>query len=539
MEVLGEEYSTERKVKAIEEKAKKKWYDVFYRAYNVAWRNALRTFLSRMAYNAATVIAEGDYGKKPLFWQTNFSDFLGDVAETTLVDTLDFLASENGFFKFDICEPQDLDLRFAIHYSLFREGKPRGAPKCTLSQLATSWTDWANKAGSAFKDSDTFLSKFRDAFKPEQTDAGIWLTLDDSIRSRMQSEENKKALDRLATQGLKDVTEPITGFIKTPATYLGFEQQAVLGSQAVSETTRTGDIVADAIGIFTNTLASKWLKTLFENGLNEGQKLQTIIDYNWANQQARPPANEQFAKLAEVRYSKGEENILPEITKCARPDNPDPLDCVLSGLLTTAIEQNLTVAQALDRNPSLANWPVGYYQNGQEPPYSEGFPYRSLVILRTLRIIPVGWELAAEYYKNYGSNNRDKLTLGYLLDCYQDDSAPQDDSALQDDSAPNNPRKPDSCREDMNGNNSANDQADYNPYYHLVDPNWVLKLPQSYCAKSGPGPIIATELMEVLDPETGEPMLDDQDQPIFEVLYERQDDYCAARKSCLFEDDQG
>ncbi|PIP29470.1 hypothetical protein COX27_01255, partial [Candidatus Kuenenbacteria bacterium CG23_combo_of_CG06-09_8_20_14_all_36_9] len=39
--------------------------------------------------------------------------------------------------------------------------------------------------------------------------------------------------------------------------------------------------------------------------------------------------------------------------------------------------------------------PFGFDQDGVEPKPENGIPYRSILVLRKFRIVPVGWELAA------------------------------------------------------------------------------------------------------------------------------------------------
>src|SRR3989344_5537428 len=415
----------------------KEFYDkhrdfILFRAGRVAYKNALRTFLSRLAYDTATSLAEGDWGKSPLFSTKNMGDFLDDVYQTTLVDTLDVLAKDNGFFEFNLCEPENLNLKFAIHYSLFKEKAGRGKPKCTFRQITERWSEWASSVGQTFS-SENFLSTMKDAFKPEQSDVGMYLTLDSSIRSKLKDEETKQTFDRLANAGFKAITEPITRRIKTPAAVSEQYARQLATDAPISEDVPTGDIVADSLGIFTNTLAAKLMKRLLKKGLTEGKQAQSTLAYKWANRElAKAGATEKLAELAEVNFPSGEEDALSQITQCANKEKPGPMDCVLSSRLTIALEQGLTVKEAVAKNSAIGGWPLGFLKSGEEPSYVSGFPYRSLVILRTLRVIPVAWELAATYFKKFGKT--DSISLSYLLDCYEDPAAKDD------------PRKPDKCR---------------------------------------------------------------------------------------------
>ncbi|MCX6785711.1 MAG: hypothetical protein NTZ18_02570 [Candidatus Komeilibacteria bacterium] len=500
-------------IKLLEESKKSAWQKIKdylkQHVVDIAYKNALRTFLSHLAYDTATRIAEGGVGKSPLFNIKSMGSFLNDVYQTTLVDTLDLLARDNGFFSFDICQP-DINLSLAINYSLFgnfSEIKPRGAARCTFRQISERWGEWLSTnfgSSSAFGSSENFLKSFKGAFEPAQTDVGIYLTLDSSIRSKLVDEKTKQMFDNLNNQGIKPITEPISKFIKTPATVItGQVYQNLAAGPISSETVRTGDIVADALGIFTNTLAAKLIKKLLDKGLTEGQRAQSTIVYNWANQQAaRTNAAQTMAELAEVSYSSGQERVLDDLTQCQNIANPGPNECVMEPKLVGAVEQGLTVREAILKGQLRGNWLLGYKPNGTLT-YINGYPYRSLVIMRINRILPVGWELAAQYALAKGQHDSGySATLQHVVDCYEDMANPTD------------PKKPDNCRESMDGNDSRDDAADYNPYYHLVDPNWVLKSPEVMCAKKGFGP-------QFISPGL------------------RSNDYCADRKTCLTDDGSG
>ncbi|GEM_PF-1031591 len=528
----------QQKIQWLKDLGRKIWQEGVIRAGKIAYKNGLRILLSRVAYQTATYLATGDTGKAPLFQTKGISDFLLDVADTTLADTLGLLASTNGFFQFDVCKPGDINLRLAIHYSLFGNfnGRgPRGAPKCTFREIVERWDEW--QTSTRDKGADFFLGQMKNAFKPTQTDVGIYLKLDSSIRSRLVDEQTKKLFDYVNNQGIKPVTEPITGFIRTPVPITKAGAEALATQGPISETITTGDIVADSIGIFTNTLAAKLLEQLFKKGLTGGKKAQSTLAFNWVNQQVqRAQANQVFANLAQVSYSFGQERILEPLTQCQNPQSPGPTECVMNSKLVGAIEQGLTVKEALDSGQLRGDGLVGYKANGQLT-YLNDYPYRSLVIMRIHRILPVAWELAALY----NLKAKKEVTLKYIIDCYEE----KGDNAKD-------PKYPLSCS-DMNGDGAVSDD-EFNPYYHLIDPNWVLKSPESYCAKKSFGPEIVTSSMDCIEDNVAETRdlannnelvegaacesnLINPDIPVVTVT--RSDDYCADRQSCLFVNDKG
>jgi hypothetical protein len=165
-----------------------------------------------------------------------------------------------------------------------------------------------------------------------------------------------------------------------------------------------------------------------------------------------------------------------------------------------AIEQKLTLSEAIAKGLIQGGSPFGYLPDGSEPSYHEGIPYRSILILRKYRVVPVGWELAAEYYTKFGiEENKDKntgnLTLNKLIADYN---------------------KPDS------------------PYFKLVDPNWLLKAPETICYKEGPGPDIVNTADYCEDPQDSNNDGDKQCQVII-----TRNTYCADERSCITEDANG
>lgn len=235
-----------------------------------------------------------------------------------------------------------------------------------------------------------------------------------------------------------------------------------------------------------------------------------------------------------------------------------------------AIEETMTVRDAIDQHLLDKQKTFGYDKNGVEP--SEGYPYRSMQYLRKYRITPVGWELAAKY--NLLFDHRD-LSLGYLTDryemCGQDEAHRVCSRGLKADQ---------SCKLFADGTNDCG--VDENgvsitcgssPYCGLVDPNWVLKAPQTYCKRQGAGEeIVAKEFVcdqnnidktdgHVISP--GETCVSEREDPgtpkrytchdvdapecnpnapnhdIGRWVIERNTDTCADTQSCIAENDDG
>ena len=178
---------------------------------------------------------------------------------------------------------------------------------------------------------------------------------------------------------------------------------------------------------------------------------------------------------------------------CPDPTKAGPTNCVIDDKFSQAITERKTVGEALGAYLKK-DGVFGFSNKGVEPNYLEGFPYRSMIILRKFRILPVGWEVAAQHIKDkpgvVGNNN----TLEKIVDCFASDDAYTGYSANW-------------CK-------------------GLVDPNWVLKAPLNYCRREGAG-------AEILSAETSGEGKSSQ------LTISRNDKYCADEQSCIKEKNNG
>ena len=251
----------------------------------------------------------------------------------------------------------------------------------------------------------------------------------------------------------------MTGEIKTPA---------VVREEAVKDALTkkpgelalqfTGDAFADAFKIFSNTLVSKLFKRITEKGFNPR------IDRSLASGQGGALGGTAGARLAFADLLKTDfttdtaVDVLVELASTAC-DAGGPETCAITEQFRIAIENKLTVREAVEA-AGTANCPrcqgllsPNLVFGFDASDFRTGIPYRSIVILRKHRIVPVGWELAARYRQQFDAEAA-PLTLGYLMRQY--------DACGQDGSAPS-------------------------PYCRLVDPQWVLKAPLSHCYREGFG----------------------------------------------------
>lgn len=452
----------------------------------VAFKKMLGYFLNQIAQETAIYLASGDKGQKPMFITEGWGDYLANTADRAAGYFIEDLGKAGIFgTKFNLCEP-DLGVKLQITYGLVKWQKPP-APKCTFSQMKNNWE-------KSLKDPD-FLKNFQAMFEPGENDLGIALSLQTSLSEEIEKKANESELMRKTNQGIKDVTDPISGYIRTPASAVAKRMGLVLEEAATKEKTYTGT-VADAIDIFFNTLIGKLFEEWFNKGLvtnfdkYEGWKYD---DYeSQAYSQGIAGAKERFRTLIEPQFGvRGDYNILSELTACPDPTKAGPTNCVITDSFRQAVINRLTVGEAMKQGYLNSNGVFGFTADGLEPAYYEGYPYRSMIILRKFRITPVGWEVAAQYIKDFGDKT---YNLGDMVACFDSGD-------------------------------------DYEGYFDawcqgLVDPNWVLKAPLNYCRREGAGPEIVSERVV----GSGEAS---------ELSISRKDTYCADEQACIKENDDG
>ncbi|RJQ31948.1 hypothetical protein C4572_01895 [Candidatus Parcubacteria bacterium] len=422
-------------------------------AWAVAYKQGLSYFLHNLAYDTATWIASGGEGEKPMFITEGWGKYLADAADRAAGVFIDDFAREawNEDFATFLCEP-DFDLKVAITMGLEKTYRRTLRPRCTLSELLNNWDNEINNPD--------FLQNFAKSFDPYGSDLGIALSAHSSFIQNIINESEINKLTRTQDEGLLDVFDPITGKVETPAKAWFTTWDKAIGVSSDTETTPTGDAVADAINTFANTLIAKLFQNIWDglwspSDSGSGRLGSLENPEGSAKKGDRQAAEARFADLREVgRKEGGPYEVLQKLVICQDENNPGPTDCVITEKFRQAIEREMTVEEAIASGYLDGDAPFGFTPQGFEPSYKEGYPYRSILILRKYRIVPVGWEIAAEYIdkfegdKTYGLND--------LISQFE--------------------------------NTSSN-------FYGLIDPHWVLKAPDYYCGLEGYGPVLSESVL--------------------------------------------
>jgi len=565
---------------------------------DIIFKNMLKDYLNQLAYNAATKIATGEKGQKPLFL-TKPLDLLKDTADKAFGDFIDQMArdwstgtcgySESDPIKgskcksdadcakyvkevtttpegapiygpfqseaaycikqFSLCEPLDPGFKVKLSADLMKyqisgkEMRMDYQAKCPISGIIESAEKSYENASQLYeqtlqdleaKSPRDYLKEISKNLNPEASDYGMFLiALSSATKYSEEKKENEKFAKQLEGE-FKSVTSKISGEVMSPAAVVGGMFQTVLEKAHIPYATQTGTAVADAIGVFFNTLTSKLLKQIYEKGLNPktqkggGGVLGGIPTAGVSRGIAA--AESMFASLRKPDYNvSGTTDILGELATC--PSDANVNNCVIDDRFRLAIEQKKTVREAIEEGLVDGTKTFGYDAVTQkDPDYRSGYPLRSLLILRKYRIIPVGWELAAKYIKQYAPAN---FGLKVIMDSYDDCGRCVIGGNLTNQS----------CRIDSDcgsGNTCDNTQA--SKFCGLVDPNWVLKIPEVYCKREGAGEKVVSDewvTQQLRDSQTTtyKPLAPESGQ--IERKQIQRMDYCADEQTCIAENEDG
>ena len=461
----------------------------------MAFRSGLGYYLNRLAEESATYLVTGGNGQEPMFYADPWGDFLAKAADGALGMFLDKLVvgigDKTGWLKgFNVCDP---NISVKISIALGLHPKTYEQPRCTFSQMKNNWEQELS--------SPDFLPRFQDMFNPQSSDLGVALTIQSSAQQKVQAAVNADTLTRLVGKDMKSKIDEITKTIKTPVTVIDAKINSVFNAIANEKLVYTGDILADSIGTFMNTLIMKLIEKWFYEGLISD--IPDMTDIPGFEEQAESggisAAKERFRTLLEPNFEvRADYDILASLASCPDPQNPGPSDCVITEKFRQAIANRLTIKSAMDQGYLNKSGVFGFVAGKSlEPKYeNEDYPYRSLVILRKYRIIPVGWEIAAQYIKMHTGEVADSgdkgknIGLKEMVACFDSEDAVEGYEESW-------------CR-------------------GLVDPNWVLKAPLNYCKKLGFGSEITSKTI------TGE-------GDGSKTNISRKDDYCADEQSCIKE----
>ena len=447
-----------------------------------AAQQAVSYFMRKVAYDTAVYIASGGKGQNPFANTSGMYDYLSQVGGGAVGTAVDSLGKGWGL---DLCHIPDLKIDLALRIGLhYNYGTPPPPPACDLKTLEKNWGSdaWQSRYGSDIG------KTFTTSLSVDDTDMGIGLkTMEKLDRLYLTQTDSAKA-QNIQNQGWKDFTGLIDGRIKTPASVIQQEaksntpsQQNAKSQAQVGYAMGSGayEIIPSTLSLFLNTLTGQMLKNFKENGmLPFGTGCVEIPGVT--GQKCPKPASSASAASAVLVGRAAAQAIFSEFlnTSFASVDNYDVesllrscpeqrglYNCRIDEQFVSALEADkvdrkpVTIQEALKNGWLNGSWPLitptNYLLNTDPHCYDGHYCYSNLQVLRQLGILPIGMEIAALH-----SNADSPVTLQQVVNGFY------------------NCAKPDSFGK------INYDQVNF-PYCHLVDPNWVIKLPDTRCDAVG------------------------------------------------------
>ena len=447
-------------------------------------------FLDSLAYDVATELAQGGPGGKPQFRTVSIKKALQNSQDKALGEFLGDLTTK-GFDELGInlCNPS-LELKLTLTLGLINEEKPP-KPKCDWDRLEKNWQQFDDNLQADIikfqldprqSGATSTVDFFKGLVSKESSDLRQAFALEAELNRRKLEAEKTLELSVEECQGFIDKKTPITEEVITHcsvnhsmatdlftnATQIEAEKQ--LAKKQAADNKKLSDILKDAgnkfLDTFTSKLMKNWIKkgmwSLFgstENDIYQNYR-DTLIDRLRGGADIRQPrGSDIFKDLVTINVETIDDfDYLNDFTICPN-EFRSPDNCVMSPAFLQAVNNKLTVKQAVERgildgNTSFVH-PEDHQNHTVDKCYRDGLCYANLVKLRKANIIPVGWEMAAL---------RAPVSLQQAMDCFEEKS----------------PEDPTKCEFDVSPDFAVGGN-DHNPFYHLVDPNWVLKAPEVRC----------------------------------------------------------
>ncbi len=483
--------------------------------------NAVNTFISNLSYEMANYIAQGAIGGKPLFRTEDIGTVLNKAGEAAVGDFIGELTSKH--FKdlgINLCDPS-LDVKLTLTLKLIDSAAPP-APKCNWREVQQNWRQFSDSlSGGGWTDFIKFqldprqsgvegIADFFNQFDESNSDLGTLSRLYAEQEARKQRAEEVAKITQAECQGFKDQKTVITEEVRTHCQVVHkiaitpLEQAAQADVQKlISEkdgktVVNIGGVLRQGFSMFTRTLSGKLMEHYIRRGMwsltqllgNDDQSFRDdLLTLLRGGADLRAPRGvDIFRDLKTIDIRQVENyTLMEDFAICPnQEDFRSPDNCTISVEFLQLLPQRKTVAQAIldgSLNGDLPFIGPGDPRNNSDTCYLEGFCYHNMVKLRKAGVVPVGWEMAA-LRAPVGTS----VSLEKVIECFEDVGCPF-------------------------GIDPAYDN--HNPYYHLVDPNWVLKAPAARCNALVYGPVL----------ESSESNARQQ--------------YCADVQTCLREDGNG
>ncbi|MFZ4648263.1 MAG: hypothetical protein ACOYMB_01355 [Patescibacteria group bacterium] len=403
----------------------------------------------------------------------------------------------------NLCAPS-LAVRLKLSLGLVNQARP-ARPNCAWSDMKKAWDvkgayeDLTGAGLSKEANQQKLYSNLRNMFDTQSSDLSVALVMSTSMTEDIGAKTDTASKNFFGKGGWLD-SFGVGGDLKNVPGAAEEKKKTATGAYIANLAQSTGDAFVDASNIFLNQLA----KSAFDNFLNSlnkgtvtgGSDSKDFITDGNTNGSYDYLANQQalMSTFAPNFKEQTDYDVLSKLATCQDQKNPSPDECVIDSKFMDAISAQKTVGEAL--NDGALNKNGVLTANSTVFDFNEKYSLRNAIILRKFRIIPVGWEEAIRQ----ADEKKMVVTLGDMISCF----SPTDKYTTF--KSPEVQGNQAWCRD-------------------LIDPNWVLKVPQTRCAKAGFG----NQILSMITMATG------TTSPASDLVISRADDYCADERTCINE----
>lgn len=450
--------------------------------------NALQTAAGQLAYDAADYIATGGKGQSAMYYKKGFDGYLEDVGNAALGEFIGSM-SQSTFFStvgYDLCRPRDPRTLLRIQMSLgrFMPGGVNGSfqrpqARCDFADVQRNYEQlWQTM------NNGELLDNINLGVNTAGNDLGVSFLIFGRTFDAVNRQRETAAQDRKEGQGYQSLRDIVSGRIRTPSATIREEvneqfvqqpkttqhqiNQAILSS-ALS--LRSVHMIAVYTGsVFVNTLSSKMLGRIMSEGLDMFDfSARRFASVNNPDDLLAP--NREDLRKANISlrtpslFQQRSYEVLTELQSC--PEARGTWNCTMDEGLGQALRSSgdsgmFTIREAIERGYLKADWKLYPSSNTREERdplcYTYGYCSGNLKKMRAMRILPAGFEFAANDPKNVqrcgGSDGC--VTLGEVVDGFTQ------------------------C-------NERGEKDNAHPWCKLIDPNWALTIMPQQCALTGFG----------------------------------------------------
>lgn len=456
------------------------------------------------AESIAQWVATGGTGKNPLMYMKGPSDYAKDAKNQALGEAIGDLSQRLGLGDM-LCKPAfpgfgtELQLGLSGFGLEIGTGSTTGGhiqPTCDYQKVMQNWESMA-----ASLEPQEFMKRYNKALDSGQSEIGLLLASQMNVFGSMSQAEIAANMERTQTQSARAVVDPISKkTVKAPG-LVQYEAESVTvrAADEKQQAVMTGLLAsgAEAIpSIFANTLLNSLSKKLLAK-LRQGKdvfapdkKSVNLADVFGAG--SGSGAQNFISDSRVVDIQGGDLDLLTQFETCpsqfAGVDNC-VVDSAFSNILrNTKSGKVSTVQQALQENKLHGDYelipPSNNAVNEDANCFRTAYCYSNLVKLRRARVIPIGWEIAAANAGVKGKTTLKDVVAGFN-DCKRTCSiiptgTTETVCKSNADCLPVYKANGVEIEIPSKGVCEAQRDSDH-PYCHLIDPNWILKMPDTMC----------------------------------------------------------